>query len=110
VSGAFTAATTAPATGVKVIKRYVPVWFPDTGHDDGRAEMHKFKLGRYLDVADLPVEALEKFRTPYHSAITQNLPASDAAWMARFFTFEQYNALRDLLLAITNGGNATTGE
>jgi hypothetical protein len=36
------------------------------------------------------VEALEKFRTPYHSAI----------WMGRFFTFAQYNALRDLLLAM----------
>ncbi len=46
--------------------------------------------GAVVMAADLPVEALEHFRTPYHSAI----------WMARFFTFEQYNALRDLLLAM----------
>jgi hypothetical protein len=52
--------------------------------------------------ADLPVEALSHFRIPF-----AKLQRAGEATL--FFTESEYNALRDLLLAITNGGNATTG-
>jgi hypothetical protein len=49
---------------------------------------------RFVFVADLPV-AFAKLQR--------------AGEVTLFFTESEYNALRDLLLAITNGGNATTG-
>lgn len=62
--------------------------------------------GRFVLVADLPVEALENAITALHECAT-NAEYSD---VCRQIDAGHVAQLRDLLLAITNGGNATTGE
>jgi hypothetical protein len=58
--------------------------------------------------SDLPVEALEKFR---HHFTPASIRGTDTAMLEVSIDFNsyEYNAMRDLLLAITNGGNAATG-
>jgi hypothetical protein len=93
--------------GCEVINRYA---YRQEGFYEYLTELadgEPLEAGRRLFIAgdDLPVEALEKFRRALHWTY-----AAHGEDVHLEFTVDEYNALRDLLLAIKPiGGNATTG-